>query len=175
MEQFVRDIVEITDSGRKPAIIKSMVLLSLVRNFESDDAPPDFGIAQLRGLFADCVYRVAGSGPNWSEQAYAYNGVWRLVMVSPMAFQDNSNYDLATISHSTTPMATQEGEINFCAYNGGGWRRIVEHLHQTAKVVDWNRSHGRHPIYAKGKEVDLGAHGAPRTDLVQIERQQTTV
>jgi 7,8-dihydro-6-hydroxymethylpterin dimethyltransferase len=175
VEQFVRDIVEIADSGRRPAILKSMVLLSLLRNFESSDAPPDFGIAQLRGLFADCVYRVAGSGPNWSEQAYAYNGVWRLVMVSPMAFQDNSNYDLATISHSTTPMATQEGEINFCAYNGGGWRRIVEHLHQTASVAEWNRAHGRHPIYAKGKEVALGAQGAPRTDLVQIERQQTTV
>ncbi|MGA9979824.1 MAG: hypothetical protein WBQ08_14470 [Candidatus Sulfotelmatobacter sp.] len=70
VEQFVRDIVEIADSGRRPAIIKSMVLLSLIRNFKSDDAPPDFGIAQLRGLFADCVYRVAGSGPNWSEQAY---------------------------------------------------------------------------------------------------------
>jgi uncharacterized radical SAM superfamily Fe-S cluster-containing enzyme len=175
VEQFVRDIVEIADSGRRPAIIKSMVLLSLVRNFESDDAPPDFGIAQLRGLFADCVYRVAGSGPNWSEQAYAYNGVWRLVMVSPMAFQDNSNYDLATISHSTTPMATQEGEINFCAYNGGGWRRIVENLHQTASVAEWNRTHGRHPIYAKGKEVGFSAQGAPRIDLVQIERQQTTV
>ena len=175
VEQFVRDIVEIADSGRKPSIIKSMILLSLVRNFDSDNAPPDFGIVQLRGLLADCVFRVAGSAPNWSEQAYAYNGVWRLVMVSPMAFQDNSNYDLATISHSTTPMATQEGEINFCAYNGGRWRRIVEHLHQTAKLADWNRSHGRHPIYAKGKEVDFGAHGAPRTDLVQIERQQTTV
>jgi uncharacterized radical SAM superfamily Fe-S cluster-containing enzyme len=170
VEQFVRDIVEIADSGRKPTIIKSMVLFSLVRNFESDNAPPDFGIAQLRGLFADCVYRVAGSGPNWSEQAYAYNGVWKLVMVSPMAFQDLANYDLATISHSTTPMATQEGEINFCAYNGGRWRRIVEHLHQTASLPEWNRSHGRHPIYAKGKEVDLGARGAPRTDLVQIER-----
>src|ERR1700691_4689202 len=167
VEQFVRDIVEIADSGRTPAILKSMVLLSLARNFDSGSAPPDFGIAQLRGLFADCVYRVAGSGPNWSEQAYAYNGVWRLVMVSPMAFQDNSNYDLATISHSTTPMATQEGEINFCAYNGGGWGRIVEPPHQTARLADWNRSHGRHPIYAKGKEVDLGAHSAPRTDLVQ--------
>jgi uncharacterized radical SAM superfamily Fe-S cluster-containing enzyme len=175
VEQFVRDIVEIADSGRKPAIIKSMVLLSLVRNFESDDAPPDFGIAELRGLFADCVYRVAGSGPNWSEQAYAYSGVWRLVLVSPMAFQDNSNYDLATISHSTTPMATQEGEINFCAYNGGGWRKIVEHLHQTASVAEWNRTHGRHPIYAKGKEVGLGAQGAPRNDLIQIESQRTTV
>jgi tetraether lipid synthase len=175
VEQFVRDIVEIADSGRKPAIIKSIVLLSLVRNFDTDNAPPDFGIAQLRGLLADCVYRVAGSGPNWSEQAYAYNGVWKLVMVSPMAFQDLANYDLATISHSTTPMATQEGEINFCAYNGGRWRRIVEHLHQTASVAEWNRAHGRRPIYAKGKEVGLGSHVAPRTDLVQIEPQQTTV
>jgi uncharacterized radical SAM superfamily Fe-S cluster-containing enzyme len=175
VEQFVRDIVEIADSGRMPAIIKSMVLLSLVRNFDSDNAPPDFGIAQLRGLFADCVYRVAGSGPNWSKQAYAYNGVWRLVMVSPMAFQDLASYDLATISHSTTPMATQEGEINFCAYNGGRWRRIVEHLHQTASLPEWKRSHGRHPIYAKGKEVELGVQGAPKTDLVQIERQRSTV
>ena len=173
VEQFVRDIVEIADSGRKPSIIKSMILLSLVRNFDSDNAPPDFGIAQLRGLFADCVYRVAGSGPNWSEQAYAYNGVWRLVMVSPMAFQDNSNYDLATISHSTTPMATQEGEINFCAYNGGGWRKIVEHLHQAASVAEWNRTHGRHPIYAKGKEVSVGAGNGGKAELVQIERQQT--
>ena len=72
-------------------------------------------------------------------------------------------------------MATQEGEINFCAYNGGRWRRIVEHLHQTASVAEWNRSHGRHPIYAKGKEVDLGPLNAGSTDLIQIERQQTAV
>jgi hypothetical protein len=70
-------------------------------------------------------------------------------------------------------MATQEGEINFCAYNGGGWRRIVEHLHQTARLADWNRSHGRHPIYAKGKEVSLGAENGGKAGLVQIERQQT--
>ena len=173
VEQFVRDIVEIADSGRKPAIIKSMVLLSLVRNFDTDNAPPDFGIAQLRGLLADCVYRVAGSGPNWSEQAYAYNGVWKLVMVSPMVFQDLANYDLATISTSTTPMATQEGEINFCAYNGGRWRKIVEHLHQTASLPDWNRMHGRHPMYAKGKEVSLGAGKNANPELVQIESRQT--
>jgi 7,8-dihydro-6-hydroxymethylpterin dimethyltransferase len=175
VEQFVRDIVEVADSGRRPGLIKSLIQLSLVRNFDSNNAPPDFGIAQLRELLADCVYRVAGSGPNWSEKAYAYNGTWKLLMVSPMSFQDLSNYDLATISHSTTPMATQEGEINFCAYNGGRWRRIVEHLHQTASLAEWNRSHGRHPIYAKGKEVDLAPLGGRRTDLVQIERQQTTV
>jgi len=175
VEQFLKDIVEITDSGRRPAIIKSTVFLSLARNFDPDNAPPDFGIRQVRELLTDCVYRVAGSGPDWSEQAYAYNGVWKLVMVSPMAFQDAHNYDLALIANSSTPMATQEGEINFCAYNGGRWRRIVEHLHQTASLSEWNRSHSRHPIYARGKEVDLGAHGAPRTDLVQIDLQQTTV
>jgi uncharacterized radical SAM superfamily Fe-S cluster-containing enzyme len=173
VEQFVRDIVEIADSGRRPAIMKSMVHLSLIRNFDSNSASPDFGIAQLRELLADCVYRVAGSGPDWSKRAYAYNGVWKLVMVSPMSFQDLYNYDLATISTSTTPMATQEGEIGFCAYNGGRWRKIVEHLHQTASLPEWNRMHGRHPIYAKGKEVSLGAGKSAKPELVQIESRQT--
>jgi uncharacterized radical SAM superfamily Fe-S cluster-containing enzyme len=172
VERFVRDIVEIADSGRRPAILKSMVDLALIRNFDSNNAPPDLGIAQLRELLADCVYRVAGSGPVWSEQAYAYNGVWKLVMVSPMSFQDLYNYDLSTISNSTTPMATQEGEINFCAYNGGRWRRIVEHLHQTAGLREWNRMHGRHPIYAKGKEVSMGAGKGAKAELIQIESQQ---
>jgi hypothetical protein len=94
-------------------------------------------------------------------------------MVSPMIFQDLYNYDLATISTSTTPMATQEGEIGFCAYNGGRWRKIVEHLHQTASLPEWNRMHGRHPIYAKGKEVSLGAGKSAKPELVQIESRQT--
>jgi 7,8-dihydro-6-hydroxymethylpterin dimethyltransferase len=173
VEQFLKDIIEIADSGRRPTIIKSMVLLSLARNVDPDNAPPDFGIRQLHELLTDCVYRVGGSGPDWSERAYAYDGVWRLVMVSPMAFQDAYNYDLSLISNSSTPVATQEGEINFCAYNGGRWRRIVEQLHQTASLTQWNSSHGRHPIYAKGKDVDLGSRRSPRTDLVQIEHQHT--
>ena len=173
VERFLKDIIEIADSAKRPAIIKSMVLLSLARNFDSQNAPPDFGIGQLRELLRDCVYRVAGSAPDWSERAYAYNGVWRLVMVSSMAFQDNYNYDLSLISNSSTPVATQEGEINFCAYNGGRWRRIVEHLHKTASLTEWNRSHGRHPIYAKGKEVDMGSRRVPQRDLVQIDHQHT--
>jgi len=173
VEQFLKDIIEIADSARRPATTKSMVLLSLARNFDPDKAPPDVGIRRLRDLLVDCVYRVAGSGPGWSERAYAYNGVWRLVMVSPMAFQDNYNYDLSLISNSSTPVATQEGEINFCAYNGGRWRRIVEHLHKTASLTEWHRSHGRHPIYAKGKEVDMGSRRVPQRDLVQIDHQHT--
>jgi uncharacterized radical SAM superfamily Fe-S cluster-containing enzyme len=173
VEQFVRDIVEIADSGRQPAILKSMIGLSLLRNFDRKKAPPDFSAAQLRELLADCFYRVAGSGPDWSSRAYSYGGAWKLVMVSAMIFQDLYNYDLSTMSDSTTPMATQEGEISFCAYNGGRWRKIVEHLHQTASLADWNRTHGRHRIYAKGKYVDLGAEHAAKTELVQIDSQQT--
>lgn len=94
-------------------------------------------------------------------------------MVSAMWFQDLYNYDLETISASTTAVATQEGEINFCAYNGGRWRSIVEHLHQTASLAEWNRTYGRHPIYAKGKEVDLGAGRNVKAELVHIEKQRT--
>ena len=45
-------------------------------------------------------------------------------MITPMSFQDLYNYDLATMSDSRTPVATQEGEITFCAYNGGRWRKM---------------------------------------------------
>ena len=153
--------------------MKSMVHLSLIRNFDSNNAPPDFGTAQLRELLADCVYRVAGSGPNWSERAYSYQKPWKLAMITAMWFQDLYNYDLSTMSDSKTPVATQEGEISFCAYNGGRWRKIIEHQHQTASLPEWNRMHGRHPIYAKGKEVSLGAGKNGNAKLVQIESQQT--
>jgi 7,8-dihydro-6-hydroxymethylpterin dimethyltransferase len=173
VEQFLRDVVYITNLGRGPAITKAMVALSAVRNFNRNEAPADFGLDQLRRLLADCFYRVAGSGQGWSERAYSYVGSWKLVMITPMSFQDLYNYDLATISDSKTPVATQEGEITFCAYNGGRWRKIVEHLHQTASLTQWKRMHGRQPIYAKGKEVDLGAGKNAKPELVQIEGRQT--
>jgi uncharacterized radical SAM superfamily Fe-S cluster-containing enzyme len=173
VQQFLRDVVHITDLGRGPAITKAMVALSAVRNFDRAKAPPDFGLDLLRRLLSDCFYRAAGSGPTWSERAYSYEGSWKLVMINPMSFQDLYNYDLATMSDSKTPVATQEGEITFCAYNGGRWRKLVEHFHQTARLPEWNRMHGRHPIYAKGKEVDLGAGKNANAELVQIENQQT--
>jgi uncharacterized radical SAM superfamily Fe-S cluster-containing enzyme len=173
VQQFLRDIVDITDLGRGPAITKAMVAISAVRNFDRTMAPADFGLDQLRRLLVDCFYRVAGSDPIWSERAYSYADSWKLVMITPMSFQDLNNYDFATMSDSKTPVATQEGEISFCAYNGGRWRKIVEHLHQTATLAEWNRMRGRHPIYAKGKEVDLGAGKTAKPELVQIEKRRT--
>jgi 7,8-dihydro-6-hydroxymethylpterin dimethyltransferase len=174
VEQFLRDVVDITDVGRAPAITKAMVALSAACNFDRTKAPAEFGLDQLRRLLVDCFYRVSGSDPSWSERAYSYTGSWKLVMITPMSFQDLYNYDFATMSDSKTPVATQEGEITFCAYNGGRWRKIVEHFHPTASLAEWNRMHGRHPIYAKGKEVDLGAGRSAKTELVQIEKQRTS-
>lgn len=171
LERFMQDVVEITDSGRRPPVTKSLVLLSLLRNFDQRKTPSGFGRAELVGLLRDCFYRVAGNGEHWSREAYSYAGRWRVMCVNGMLFQDVYNYDLSTISNSATPVATQEGEIGFCAYNGAGWRKVVEHLHRTATLVVWHRKHGRHEIYANGKELELGRSVRNReTQLVQIER-----
>ena len=97
------------------------------------------------------------------------------MMITPMSFQDLYNYDLSTMSDSRAPMATQEGEISFCAYNGGRWRSVVEHVHQTATLTEWNRTHSRHRIYANGKQVDLGSRFSVPNQLVQIEHNSTSV
>ena len=175
VEQFMRDIVEITDSGRGPTITKALVSLSVLRNFDQDLAPSGFGIRHLSGLLEDCFYRVAGSGENWSERAYSYDGRWKIVITNAMCFQDSNIYDLSTMCDSTTPVATQEGEINFSTYNGAGWRKVVEHVHQTATLSAWHRSHFRHEIYANGKQVDLDQVQYVPNQLVQIESEPMAV
>ena len=92
-----------------------------------------------------------------------------------MCFQDRSIFDLSTMADSTTPVATQEGEINFSVHNGAGWRKVVEHEHQTATLPDWYRKHSRHRIYANGKQVEL--HQAERAthNLVRIEPEPRPV
>jgi len=170
LEQFMRDIVEITDSGRGPAATKALVWLSALRNFDRQKAPSGFGHRELRCVVEDCFYRVAGSSEHWSQKAYSYDGRWRLMIFNGMWFQDAFNYDFAGICNSTTPVALTQGEISFCAYYGGGWRKVVEHQSRTVKLAEWHRTHGRHEIYANGKKVDLGqpTHTSD-TKLVQIE------
>ncbi len=54
------------------------------------------------------------------------------------------------------PYATQLGEISFCAYNTGiGWRNIIENMYKNASVSEWYKTHGKHTIYAAGKNVEL--------------------
>ncbi len=176
LEQFMQDVVEITDSGRGPAATKALVSLSVLRNFNQQKAPSGFGLWELRALLEDCFYRLAGSSNRWSQKAYSYDGRWRVMIVNGMWFQDAFNYDFSGICNSTTPVATTQGEISFCAYYGGGWRKVVEHQNRPATLAEWHRTYGRHEIYANGKKVDLGqpAHGAG-TQLVQIEPEPPAV
>ena len=174
LEQFTRDLLEITDSARGPAATKALVRLSLLRHFDSRKAPAGFGPDQFHGLLQDCFYRVAGSGDDWSEKADAYGGRFRIMASGAMWFQDAFNYDFAALASSSTPVATEEGEISFSAYNASGWRKVVEHQSETVTLAEWHRTRGREEIYAKGKKVDLEqpSHSA-RAELVQIGSKTT--
>jgi len=169
LEQFTRDLVQITDSARGPVATKAFVALSLLRNFESRKAPAGFGPRQFRGLLEDCFYRVAGSGKDWSDKAYSYDGRWKVMASGAMWFQDAFNYDFAALASSSTPVATEEGEISFSAYNASGWRKVVEHQSQTVSTAEWYKKRGRQEIYSKGKKVDLEQPlSSPRAELIQI-------
>ena len=81
---------------------------------------------------------------------------WNFLFIAGMWFQDLFNYDFRRTEMCIIPYATQQGEISFCAYNTGvGWRQIIENMHKNATVAQWYKEHGKHEIYAKGKNVNL--------------------
>jgi len=83
---------------------------------------------------------------------------WREVCVEGMWCQDLFAYDFRRTEVCVIHYGTEEGEISVCAYNTGvGWREIIEDMHKTASLSEWYQEHGRHAVYAKGKEVpDIG-------------------
>jgi 7,8-dihydro-6-hydroxymethylpterin dimethyltransferase len=81
---------------------------------------------------------------------------WNFQMIAGMWFQDLFNYDFRRTEMCIIPYATQQGEISFCAYNTGiGWRKIIENMYKNATVAQWYKEHGKHEIYAKGRNVSL--------------------
>ena len=81
---------------------------------------------------------------------------WNFLFIAGMWFQDLFNYDFRRTERCIIPYATQEGEISFCAYNTGiGWRNIIEKMYMTATLTKWYEEHGRHEIFAGGKNVGL--------------------
>ena len=81
---------------------------------------------------------------------------WNFLFIAGMWFQNLFNYDFRRTEMCIIPYGTQEGEISFCAYNTGhGWRNIIEHMHMNANVAEWYKEHGRHEIFAGGKDVNL--------------------
>jgi uncharacterized radical SAM superfamily Fe-S cluster-containing enzyme len=156
LEGLLSDIQEITDAAQPRAVTLAELGLAVARRFDPAKAPPGFGLATLvKQLVSQIGARGARVGAH-AEDAREFD--YRVLFVAGMWFQDLYNYDFRRTEMCIIPYGTPEGEISFCAYNTGvGWRQVVENMHKTASLAEWHRTRGRHPIYAKDRDVPLSA------------------
>src|SRR5581483_408136 len=154
VEQLLRDIQAVADAGHGCAVTLSRLALALLRNFHPEKAPAGYG---FRELLRQVLSQTGANSRSIGEtEGDAKDFEWRFLFVAGMWFQDLFNYDFRRTEMCIIPYGTQEGEISFCAYNTGiGWRNIIEHMHQNATVAKWYEEHGRHEIFAGGKDVPL--------------------
>jgi len=136
--------------------------LVLAKNYDPFKTPKHFRLWDLWKKF-DKNYNVTGRnygkvGPDRTLQDVMKRREdrWNFLFIAGMWFQDLFNYDFRRTEQCIIPYATQEGEISFCAYNTGvGWRNIIEKMHMTATLTKWYEEHGRHEIFAGGKNVAM--------------------
>jgi uncharacterized radical SAM superfamily Fe-S cluster-containing enzyme len=159
---LVTDMQKITDAGRGKWKSNLMMGLALLKHYNSYNAPKHFSLYELFkkfdksfGLTGRSYGRVDGKRSVEDIEARRSDR-WNFLFIAGMWFQDLFNYDFRRTEMCIIPYGTQEGEISFCAYNTGiGWRNIIEQMHQNATVAKWYKEHGRHEIFAKGKEVPM--------------------
>jgi len=164
--QLVKDIQHVTDAARGKTFSNFMMGLALLKNYNSFKAPKGFALIDLMKKF-DKTFNMVGSKDKYGSVAgnrtledtkRRRNDPWNFLFIAGMWFQDLFNYDFRRTEMCIIPYATQEGEISFCAYNTGiGWRKIIENMHKNATVGEWYREHGKHMVYAKGKQVEIAA------------------
>ncbi|XXY53013.1 radical SAM protein [Sorangium sp. So ce269] len=171
VEGLLSDLRAIFDAGRGRAFTKAQVVTALLRHYRPEKAPPNFNLATLVKQF------MSQTGAAHAGEGDAQKYEWRVLFVAGMWFQDLFNYDFRRTEMCIIPYGTQLGEISFCAYNtGAGWRNILEKMKANATVAEWYKKHGRHPVYAKNKDLPLPAYDNPLTivehDLALREREQ---
>ncbi len=154
LEQLLVDIQCITDAAQTKPITLAEVGLAVLKNFDADKSPVSFPLL-MKQLLSQMGARGKKIGEHESD---AHEFEWRILFLAGMWFQDLFNYDFRRTEMCIIPYGTQLGEISFCAYNTGvGWRQILEKMKATASVAEWNRTHGRHAVYAKGQDLDVPA------------------
>src|SRR5438552_1759798 len=159
---LVKDMRKITDAARGKWMSNIMMGLALLKHYRPQNAPSEFNLYELFkkfdksfGLTGKDYGKVSGDRSK-DDIARRRSDRWNFLFIAGMWFQDLFNYDFRRTEMCIIPYGTQEGEISFCAYNTGiGWRNIIEHMHQNATVAKWYEEHGRHEIFAGGKEVPL--------------------
>src|SRR5213082_775371 len=176
---LVRDMRRITDAGRGKWTSNLLMGLTLLKHYNPYKAPTHFSLYELFkkfdksfGLTGRNYGRVDGKRSKTDIQARRADR-WNFLFIAGMWFQDLFNYDFRRTEMCIIPYGTQEGEISFCAYNTGiGWRNIIEQMHQNATVAQWYKEHGRHEIFAKGKEVGLDYEAPASLVLNEVDLQR---
>src|SRR4026208_1771648 len=159
---LLADTQKITDAGRSKWFSNSMMGLALLKNYNPFAGPPSLTLIDIFkkfdksfGLSGKSYGKVSGDRTKQDIQARRADR-WNFLFIAGMWFQDLFNYDFRRTEMCIIPYGTQEVCISFCAYNTGiGWRNIIENMHQNATVAKWYEEHGRHEIFARGKEVEL--------------------
>jgi uncharacterized radical SAM superfamily Fe-S cluster-containing enzyme len=161
-DQLAKDVARINDAARGKGLSVFGVSLALLRNYNAFKAPTHFKMSDLIAKFDKCFgmskksYGKVTADRTRVDIDKRRADRWNFLFVAGMWFQDLFNYDFRRTEQCIIPYATQEGEISFCAYNTGvGWRQIIEKMHMTATLTKWYEEHGRHEIFAGGKNVNL--------------------
>jgi 7,8-dihydro-6-hydroxymethylpterin dimethyltransferase len=157
---LVKDMQKITDAARGKWMSNLMMGLTLLKHYNPYKSPTNFTLYELFkkfdksfGLTGKDYGKVSGDRTEQDIEARRSDR-WNFLFIAGMWFQDLFNYDFRRTEMCIIPYGTQEGEISFCAYNTGiGWRNIIENMHQNATVAKWYQEHGRHEIFAGGKDV----------------------
>ena len=162
-EQLAKDVARINDAGRGKFLSVVGVSLALLRNFDPFHAPTHFRLLDMLQKFDKCFgatkrkYGKVTGDRTMDDIEKRRRDRWNFLFIAGMWFQDLFNYDFRRTEQCIIPYATQEGEISFCAYNTGvGWRNIIEKMHMTSTLTKWYEEHGRHEIFAGGKNVGMG-------------------
>ena len=153
-ERLLEDAKQIADAGRSRRFTLFQTVLSVLRNYSPLETPEGFRLVDLlRKYDKQSGGQLGGIGaPKASETRK--DDEWLVMFVAGMWFQDLWTYDFRRTELCIIPYATQMGEISFCAYNTGvGWRQIVEKMHKTASVAEWNKAHGKHEVYANPRKA----------------------
>jgi uncharacterized radical SAM superfamily Fe-S cluster-containing enzyme len=168
LEALLDDLQEITDAAQGRAVTLAELAIALLRNFDAKVSPVPFAVL-LKQFLSQTGARGRRIGEHESD---AHEFEWRVLFIAGMWFQDLYNYDFRRTEMCIIPYGTQAGEISFCAYNTGvGWRQVIEKMKATASVAEWNRTRGRHPVYAKGQDLPL----APPLGTVTLPREPRRV
>src|SRR5438445_1518972 len=185
LEQFSKDVAKLNDAARGRSLSLLGMALALMRNYDPFASPKHFRLKDLVTKFdksfgaskkADVKYGKVTGDRSIEDSERRRADRWNFLFIAGMWFQDLFNYDFRRTEQCIIPYATQEGEISFCAYNTGvGWRNIIEKMHMTATLTKWYEEHGRHEIFAGGKNVKMEStqHSLVLKDgIVTLEEQQ---